>query len=182
MSLRRIGQSGTWRGLLRKGGGPKKDSNTAWTFFTRTFLYQWHSGGTLVDPTLQDTVLLPATSPSTSTTIWKLPRHALHHPIRIASVVKMPRKGETGFFIAVHLVSIHLHKQRDYDVTEAQDCSLQIKLENTSQESVLGHFESCAEERIDVLSNKIQRNHPSQDSPSSVYWESGGNEFWRSTV
>ena len=52
---------------------------------------------------------------------------------------------------------------------EAQDCSSQTKLENTSEYCVLGNFESCYEEGIAVLPNKIERNHPSQYSPSSVY-------------
>ena len=38
---------------------------------------------------------------------------------------------------------------------EAQNCSLQTKLENTSEYSVLGQFGSCAEKGIDVLPNKI---------------------------
>ena len=38
---------------------------------------------------------------------------------------------------------------------EAQNCSVQTKLENTQEHSVLGQFESCSEEGIDVLSNEI---------------------------
>ena len=38
---------------------------------------------------------------------------------------------------------------------EAQNCSLQTKLENTSKYSVLVPFGSCAEKGIDVLPNKI---------------------------
>ena len=38
---------------------------------------------------------------------------------------------------------------------EAQNCSLQSKLESTSAYSALGQFGSCSEKGIDVLSNKI---------------------------
>ena len=37
---------------------------------------------------------------------------------------------------------------------EAQNCSLQTESENTSEYSVLGQFESCSEEEIDVPPNK----------------------------
>ena len=49
-----------WIAFLAKGGGPKKRFQY---FSSKPFLYfrsiQGHSGGTLVDPTLQDNVLLP---------------------------------------------------------------------------------------------------------------------------
>ena len=52
---------------------------------------------------------------------------------------------------------------------EAQNCSVQTKLENTPEHSVLDQLESCSDEGIDVLSNEISRDHPSSHSASSVY-------------
>ena len=50
---------------------------------------------------------------------WKFPRHAFHHLVRIDSWWKDAKKRETQvFFTAVNLMFAHLHKSRDYDVTE----------------------------------------------------------------
>ena len=53
----------------------------------------------------------------------------------------MSKEGDRLFFIAVKPMFAHLHKQRDYGLT--QSCNLQTKLENTSEYSVL-----CESERV----------------------------------
>ena len=52
--------------------------------------------------------------------------------------------------------------------------------QETSKHSVLGRYQNCSKERIQVLSNAIERRHPLRHTPSSLYPESyhGGN--WRS--
>ena len=78
-------------------------------------------------------------------------------------------KEQTVFFTAVNPMFAHPHKQQDYDVTKPRIAVYKQNEKNISEYCVLGQFESCSEEGVDVLSNKIQRNHPSQHSPSSVY-------------
>ena len=46
-------------------------------------------------------------------------------------------------------------RQTVFFTAEVQNCSVQTKLENTPEHSVLDQFEGCLEEGIDVLSNKI---------------------------
>ena len=45
-------------------------------------------------------------------------------------------------------------------------------MEGTSEYDVLGRHQSCSEERIEVLSNTIERYHSSRNTPSSLYPES----------
>ena len=56
---------------------------------------------------------------------------------------------------AVNLISIHLHKQRDYDVTKFRIAVYKQNWKNTSEHSVPCQFENWSEEGIDVLSNEI---------------------------
>ena len=79
------------------------------------------------------------------------------------------KKGrQTVFFTAVNPKHTHLHKQRDYDVTKPRIAVYKQNGKYT-RISVLGQFESCSEEGIDVPSNEIYRDHPTQHSTSSVY-------------
>ena len=59
-------------------------------------------------------------------------------------------KEQTVFFTAVYPMFAHPHKQRGLRRDETQNCSLQNKLENISEYCVLGQFESCSEEGVDV--------------------------------
>ena len=49
------------------------------------------------------------------------------------------------------------------------DRSVLREQDRAVEHNALGQVESCSEERIDALSNEIQRDHPSQHSASSVY-------------
>ena len=53
-------------------------------------------------------------------------------------------------------------------------------MEETSKYSVLGRHQPCSEERIEVLSNTIERYHSSRNTPSNLYSESCSNGNWRS--
>ena len=63
----------------------------------------------------------------------------------------------------------HLHMQNGMRHDQAQNCNLQAELESTSENSVLGESESCSKARIDLLSDEIERDHPSQHSPSILH-------------
>ena len=53
-------------------------------------------------------------------------------------------------------------------------------MEETSRRSVLGRHQSCFEERIAVLSDSIECNHPSRNTSSLLYSKSCQIENWRS--
>ena len=57
-----------------------------------------------------------------------------------------------------------------------------IKLEETSEYGVLGRHQQCSEERIEVLSNTIERYHSSRNTPSLLYSESCSDGNWRSHI
>ena len=55
-------------------------------------------------------------------------------------------------------------------------------MEKTSRHCVLGRFSTCSTEKIQVLSNKIERNHPSRHTPSLLYPESCCAGNWRNHI
>ena len=55
-------------------------------------------------------------------------------------------------------------------------------MEETSERSLLGRHQPCSEERIEVLSNTIERYHSSRNTPSLLYSESCSDGDWRSHV
>ena len=62
-------------------------------------------------------------------------------------------------------------------------CMVQTEnVEKTSRRGVLGRFSTCSTERISVLSNKIERNHPVRHPPSLLYPESFHDGIWRNQI
>ena len=55
-------------------------------------------------------------------------------------------------------------------------------MEETSKHSVLGRHQSCSEERIEVLSDTIERYHSLRHSPSSLYPEGYHDGIWRNHI
>ena len=53
-------------------------------------------------------------------------------------------------------------------------------MEETSEHGFLGRHQSCSEERIEVLSDSIERNHSSRNTSSLLYSESCSDVNWRS--
>ena len=53
-------------------------------------------------------------------------------------------------------------------------------MEETSKHGVLGRHQSCSEERIEVLSDTIERHHSSRNTPNLLYPESCLDRNWRS--
>ena len=86
-------------------------------------------------------------------------------------------KRQTVFFTSVDLVD---KEQRSWDNRPGSTASCTIhahSVEETSEHDTLGRHQSCSEERIEVLSDAIERNHPLQYTPSLLYPEgySDGN-------
>ena len=50
----------------------------------------------------------------------------------------------------------------------------------TSRRSILGRHPSCYWERIDILSDSIERHHSSRNTPNSLYPESFSDGNWKS--
>ena len=55
-------------------------------------------------------------------------------------------------------------------------------MEEKSKHGTLGRHQSCSEERIEVLSNTIERDHSSRNTPSFLYSESCSDGNWRSHI
>ena len=55
-------------------------------------------------------------------------------------------------------------------------------MEETSKYGVLGRHQPCSEERIEVLSNTIERDHSSRNTPSLLYPESCLDGNWKSQI
>ena len=52
-------------------------------------------------------------------------------------------------------------------------------VEETSKHGVLGRHQTCSKERIEVLSDAIERLHPLQYTPSLLYPEGYHDGNWR---
>ena len=55
-------------------------------------------------------------------------------------------------------------------------------MDETSKHGVLGRYQSCSEERIKVLSDTIERHHPSRHTPNLLYPESYSHGHWRNHI
>ena len=135
-----------------------------------------------VDPAMQDSVLFPSGFAECVYHVGS--SHDMHSVIQSGLIPfgKDAKKGrQTVFFTTVNPMFAHPHKQRAYDVTKPRVAVYLVKLENTSEYTLLGQFESCSEDGSDVRPNKIQRDPPCQHFASSVYFEGGGTEFRRRT-
>ena len=63
---------------------------------------------------------------------------------------------------------------------QTTSCILQEKVESASRHDVLGRHAACSAERIEVLSNKVERSHPTRHTPCLLYLEGDCDEIWRS--
>ena len=69
------------------------------------------------------------------------------------------------------------HKDpQELDLTKPRLASY-LKVESAPRYGVLGRYTACSTERIEVLSNKIERNHPLRYTPSLLYLESSCGEI-----
>ena len=59
---------------------------------------------------------------------------------------------------------------------------LQAKVESSPGYGVLGRYTACSTERIEVLSNKIERSHSLRHTPSSLYPEGYHDGNWRNHI
>ena len=75
------------------------------------------------------------------------------------------------------------HKDpQELDFDQTTSCILQAKVEKTPRYGVLGRYTACSKERIEILSNNMQRNHPLRYTPSLLYLESCCDGIWRNHI
>ena len=144
---------------------------------------QGHSGSNLIDPTLQDNVIVQSN-------FFQYLYHVgcainLHSIINSGLIFggQNLNNRQTVFFLFVD--------PRDkkaqgswYDRLEwTASCTIHAQsMEKTSGRSFLGRHQSCFEERIEVLSDEIERNHSSWNISSSLYSESCQDGNWSSHI
>ena len=114
---------------------------------------------------------------------WKLPRHALDYPVWIDSRwEKMSSKGDRRCSSKQWILRIHIYTNSGITTWRRPELQCPNSFGKYTRTQCRAKLRVCSEEGIDVLSNEIQRDHPSQHSPSGVYWEGGGNELRKSAV
>ena len=133
----------TWLNYLQKGGGAKKryqycvDPYSADTILHLRAI-QGHSGGKHIDPTLQDNVLSPSDFVEHIYHVGSSHDYALDHLIWIDSGWQRRQEREAcgvlyGREPNVHRALSRKGLRRD----EAQDCSVQTRLEGAPKHSIL---------------------------------------------
>ena len=164
-----------WKKSMAGGGGKKKRYQYC-TDSSGIILYlralQGHSGRSLIDPTLQDNVIIPDG-------FFKYIYHVgcainLHSIINsglIAGGQNLSNR-QTVFFLLVGPMD-KSHKDLDtIDLNAPRHAQYMQKHGRISERSVLGRHQSCSEEKIEVLSDSIERDHSSRNTSSLLYSES----------
>ena len=75
--------------------------------------------------------------------------------------------------------------QRSWDNRPGGTASCTVhayKVEESSKHDVLGRHQTCSKERIEVLSDAIERHHPSQYTPNLLYPEGYSDGSWRNHI
>ena len=172
-----------WIAFLTKEGGPKKrfqyclnpNSSKHFLYFRAS---QGHSGGTLVDPTLQDNVLLLDVFAEFVYHIGNA--HDKHSVIQGGLIPG--GKSQKGQAISVfHSPVVRQTKSGRCSIRSGptQNRGVQKYVEKSSTCSTLVQSEARSKRSIAVLSNTIPRNRSVQHTTCDLYWESGVHEDWR---
>ena len=153
-----------WRSSMAGGGGQKKRFQYC-SDSSGTILYlqalQGHSGRNLIDPFLQDNVIVPDG-------FFKYIYHVgcannLHSIINSGLIPRGQNLSnrQTVFCLLVDPMDKE-HKDPDtIDLDAPRLCTIHAQsMEETSKYGVLGRHQPCSEERIEVLSDTIERHHP----------------------
>ena len=136
---------------------------------------QGHSGRNLIDPSLQDNVVIPN---DFFEYIYHIGCAINLHCIMNSGLILGGRnlsKRQTVFFTSVDPMN---KQHKDLDTIDLKA----PRLEETSKYGVLGRHQFCFEERIEVLSDSIERHHPPRHTPSILYPEGYQDGNWRSHI
>ena len=159
------------------GGGGNKKIYQYRTDSSGVILYlraqQGHSGRSLIDPTLQDNVIIQS---NFFQYIYYVGCAINLHSIINSGLIpggQNLNNRQTVFFLLVDPMDKN-HKDLDtIDLSVPRHAQYMHKAWKRHQDAVfLGRHQSCYEGRIEVLSNTIERYHSSRISPSLLYSES----------
>ena len=170
-----------WKSKMAGGGGNKKIyqycTDSSWTTVYLRAL-QGHSGRNPIDPTLQNNVLIPDVFFEYIYHIGcAVSVHSITNSGLIAGGQNSSRERQTVFFTAVNPMHKNHKFPQELDLTKPRTSSIvQAAVEKAPRYGVLGRYTACSTERIEVLSNKIERNHPPRYTPSLLYLESDCDE------
>ena len=169
-----------------KSGGNKKIFQYCTDPSGREILYlralQCHSGRNLIDPLLQDNVLIPN---DFFEYIYHIGCAINLHSITISGLIPGGHnlsKRHTVFCTSVGPMNKEHKDPNNIDLEAPRLAWYKQKVEDTSRHGVLGRHKTCSTERIKVLSNKIERNHPLRHTPSLLYPESYCDGNWRNQI
>ena len=114
---------------------------------------------------------------------WMCNQFTFHHKFRI-NTGRSEFEQKTDSILS----SCESHGQRTQRSWESRpestaSCTIHAdSVEETSKHGELGRHQSCSKERIEVLSNTIERHHPSQDTPILLYPEGYQDGNWRNHI
>ena len=161
---------------LAKGGGQKKRFQYCLNpHSSKLFLYfraiQGHSGNNLVDPALQENVLLPEDF-----------TEYIYHVGNVSEIYSIIKSGlipggkslkgerQSVFCTAVNpMDDDQKYGRNSMQLGQAKARTIQKYLETSSKHSALVQFRARSEARIAILSNTITRNHSLQHTICDLY-------------
>ena len=172
-----------WKSLAGGGGYKRRFQYSTDDSGTNSYFraLQGHSGRNPINLSLQDNVLVPD---NYFEYIYHVGCAISLHSIKNSGLIprgqNSSRERQTVFFTSVNPVNkehkdpymLHLTRPR------LAWCK-QKSLKKTPRHCVLGRKTACSTERIEVLSNKIERNHLLRHTPSLWYPESCCDGIWR---
>ena len=103
--------------------------------------------------------------------------HSITNSGLIAGGQNSSRERKTVFFTAVNPMNKNHKDPQELDLTKPTSCIEQAKVEKGPGYGVLGRYTACSTDTIEVLSNKIEHNHPLRYTPCLLYLESSCDEI-----
>ena len=172
-----------WKSKMAGGGGKKKRFQYCTDPSGQEILYlralQGHSGRNPIDPTtagqgVNSEQILRVHFVISDVAVSV---HSITNSRLIAGGQNSSREGQTVFFTAVNPMNLHHRDPQELELTKPRLASYQQKWKKAPGYGVLGRYTACSKERIEILSNKMQRNHLLRYTPSLLYLESSCDEI-----
>ena len=161
-----------WKKSMARGGGNKERYQYC-TDSSGEILHlralQGHSGRNHLDPLLLDSVLIPDDFFEYNCHVGcAINSHSITNSGLTPGGQNLSKR-QTVFFCLWILWTWH---------ESTPSCTVQAdSVEETSKHGVLGRHQTCSKERIEVLSNTIERHHP--HTPSQLFPEGYSDGNWR---
>ena len=150
---------------MARGGGNKKrfqyciDPSGQEIRYLRAL--QGHSGRNPINPTLQDNVLIPNNFFEYIYHVGcAINLHSITNSGFIAGGQKSSRERQTVFFTAVNPMNKDHRDPQEFDLTKPRLASYKQKWKRHLDTVSWVVFSACSTERIEVVSNNIERHHP----------------------